>query len=189
MRRCPQSPEPENFDLQVRQPGNHWLAKNSDKPPKDFWSLCKPSLAQAFDHRCAYTAMRIPNGIGTTDHYRSKQHACQLSYEWSNYRYALGRVNGCKGTYDDRILDPFEVQNDWFRIQLPDLQLVLTDQIPLELRDKAEFTIKKLQLQNSEWVINQRAHYYDSYRSGEITLAYLEKIAPLIAAAVRKLEH
>jgi hypothetical protein len=59
----------------------------------------------------------------------SKHNYPELAYEWSNYRHAIGRVNGCKGNLDDLVLDPFEVEDDWFAIQIPDLQLVLTDRI------------------------------------------------------------
>jgi hypothetical protein len=186
MLRCYLAPEPEDFDQTVRQPGQNWMQVNPSKLPKDYWSTFKDQLAEVFQRRCAYTAMRIlPTKIGTVDHYFSKQKYPQLAYEWSNYRYSLGLVNSCKGTYDDRILDPFEVQDDWFEVQLPSLQLVLTDKIPPELREKAEFTIKQLQIQNSDWVIEQRAYYYDSYQRGEITLECIERDAPLLGRAIR----
>ena len=56
----------------------------------------------------------------------------------------VGKINSGKGTYDDRILDPFEVDEDWFEIILPSLQLVLTPLVPPEFRDRAEFTLKQL---------------------------------------------
>jgi hypothetical protein len=186
MLRCQRTSEPEKFDAEVRQPGNAWLAANPGKY-KDYWSVCKIDLAEAFNRCCCYTAMRIsPSHNGSIDHYLSKTKHTQLVYEWSNYRYCTRRVNSCKGTYDDRILDPFEVEDDWFEVQLPDLQLVLTDRVPMELREKAEFTLNQLQLQNSDWIIAQRADYYDDYLDGKITLELIERDAPLVARAIRK---
>jgi hypothetical protein len=184
-------PEPSEFDTEVRQPGNHWLGENPDKKPKDYWSICKPQLAEGFRNLCGYAAMRIPSRNGTVDHYltKSKKEFRHLAYEWTNYRYSFGKINSCKSTYDSKILDPFEVEDDWFEILLPSLQLVLTSAIPAEpadLRTRAEFTLKQLQLQNGDWIIEERQNYYDAYKSGEITLSKLEKDAPLIARAVKK---
>jgi predicted phage gp36 major capsid-like protein len=64
--------------------------------------------------------------------------------------------------------------------------LVLTDAVPSDDRDRAEFTIKKLQIQNSEWVIEQRQEWYRMYLQKELNLEGLEKKAPLIARAVKK---
>jgi hypothetical protein len=182
------SPEPPEFETEVRQPGNQWLGENPDKKQlKDYWSVCKPQLAEGFHNLCGYAAMRIPSRNGTVDHYLSKKEFRHLAYEWTNYRYSFGRINSCKLTYDSKILDPFEVEDDWFEILLPSLQLVLTNAIPTEyLRIQAEFTLKQLQLQNGDWIIEERQYYYDAYKSGEITLSKLEKDAPLIARVVKK---
>jgi hypothetical protein len=185
MLRCTLAPEPKDFDQSARQKGNEWLRLNPGKTPKDLWSGFKPQLEDAFYDRCAYTAMHVPSGVGTVDHYLSMRNYRELAYEWSNYRHVIGRVNGCKGNLDDLVLDPFEVEDDWFAIQIPDLQLVLTDKIPVELCDKAAFTIEKLQLQNSDWILRQRARYYNGYLSGRITLEQLEADAPMIARAIR----
>jgi hypothetical protein len=193
MLRCYPIPEPEEFDAQVRKPGQAWLAANPDKPPSRYkaywsdWEACKEKLAQSFQYRCAYTAMRIlPPQDGTIDHYLSKKNHRGLTYEWSNYRYCKHYYNTLKGNYDDLILDPFEVEDDWFEVQIHSMQLILTDKVPPELREKAEFTLRQLQLQDSQRIIDQRADYYDGYKAGEITLARIERDAPLVARAIRK---
>ena len=39
----------------------------------------------------------------------------ELAYEWKNFRYAEGVLNGRKaGT---SVLDPFQVQDEWFEIE------------------------------------------------------------------------
>lgn len=188
MMRFTPPPEPADFEQQVRKAGNKWLVKNSTTKPKDFWSTFKPQLAQGFQNLCGYSVMHIPSGMGTVDHYLSKSKAKNrhLIYEWKNYRYALSRVNSCKGIYDRQILDPFEVEDNWFEIILPSCQLVLTDAVPDSDRERVQFTIKQLQLQNSEWVIEQRQEWYRMYLENELNLEGLEKKAPLIARAVKK---
>lgn len=76
--------------------------------------------------------------------------------------------------------------DDWFEIILPSLQLVLTDKVPPAERTRAEFTLKRLYLQNDERIMRQREEWYQMYLKGEITLEGLDKKAPLIACAVRK---
>ena len=147
--------EPETFHERCRQRGNDWLAENADSErPEDFWTEFRPDLHDAFGGLCAYCAMGIMNG--QVDHFRpwavlKAEGNEKLAYEWSNFRYAEGLLNQKK--WKHVILDPFDVQNEWFEIQLPDLQLLMTDRIPERLRDLAEFTLMKLGLRDSEVVL------------------------------------
>jgi len=125
--------------------------------------------------------------VGTVDHYLSCEHHRHLAYEWSNYRFASAWINSSKGTVDDQVLDPFQVGDDWFEILLPSLQLVLTDAVPLRVRQKAEFTLQRLHLRNDERVLRQRQQWYQLYLDRDITLEGLEKKAPLIARAISAL--
>jgi hypothetical protein len=160
--------EPENFDIKVRQPGNNWLVKNTDKKrPRDYWSNFKPDLADGFGNICGYSTMYEP--VGTVDHFLSCEKHRHLAYEWSNYCFASGWINSSKGTLDNQILDPFEVENDWFEILLPSLQLIVTDKVPINELQKAEFTLEKLHLRDDERVLRQRQAWYQMYLDGEIT--------------------
>jgi hypothetical protein len=120
------------------------------------------------------------------DHFLSCENHRHLAYEWTNYRFVSGWVNSSKGTLDNQVLDPFEVEDDWFEILLPSLQLVITDKVPPEKLEKAEFTLKRLRLQNGSQVMRQRQVWYNLYCAGSIDLKGLEKMAPLIARAVKK---
>lgn len=179
-------PEPPEFDRKGRQLGNTWLANNLEtrKRPRDYWSPFKSHLADGFGNLCGYSAMFEP--VGTVDHYLCCENYRHLAYEWSNYRYASAWINSSKGTLDERVLDPLQVEDDWFEILLPSLQLVLTDAVPSYERQRAAFTLKRLHLQNDERVLRQRQQWYQLYLDGDITLEGLEKKAPLIARAVRK---
>lgn len=178
-------PEPPEFDEQVRQPGKAWLQQHPDaERPRDFWSPFKPPLAAGFGNRCGYAAML--DLVGTIDHYLSCKNYPEQTYEWSNYRFASGWINSSKQDADERVLDPFLVEDGWFEILLPSLQLVMTDAIPAEERERAAFTLERLHLCDGETVIKQRMGWYKLYQQGKLSLAGLDDVAPLIARAVRK---
>jgi hypothetical protein len=124
--------------------------------------------------------------VGTVDHYHSRENYRNLAYEWSNLRFASAWINSSKGTLDDQVLDPFDLGEDWFEILLPSLQLVLTDKVPPQQRQKAEFTLERLRLRDDERVLRQRQQWYQLYLDGDLTLQGLEKKAPLIARAIKK---
>lgn len=181
------APEPAGFDERVRKPGQAWLAVHtSAKRPRDLWTPFKPHLAEAFRGLCGYAAMRDPTG-GTVDHYHSVSERPGLAYEWSNYRFASGLMNQIKG--DANVLDPFEVGEGWFEIQLPSLQLVVSDKAPPERREAASKTLERLRLRDDERIVSYRQAWYGLYMAGELTLEGLYAVAPLIAAAEKKRLH
>lgn len=176
------------FDERCRNRGQAWLAKNPTYDrPYDYWTEFEPDLRMAFSGLCAYCAMRIMKG--QVDHFRpvailKEEGQDALAYEWSNFRYGEGVLNGKKWKHE--ILDPFDVQDGWFEIQLPGLQLRATDSIPRRLRELAAFTILQLGLRDSEVVVRYRHEWFKMYEEGNLNLAGLNEVAPLIARAVRR---
>jgi hypothetical protein len=126
--------------------------------------------------------------VGEVEHSLSKKNRPDQAYEWSNYRYSAGSVNGSKGNHDAKVLDPFEVKDGWFELLLPSMQLVMTPQIPANLATKAEFTVKQLKLRNGTKVVRCRKRWYQQFKDGKLTLEGLLSNAPLIADAVQKLQ-
>lgn len=167
---------------EARKEGLAWLERNRDAArPKDYWSPFKPVLADGFRMRCGYSAMYEP--VGTVDHFVSVDEDRSLAYEWSNYRFASAWINSSKKNAVG-LLDPHEVEDEWFEILLPSLQLVVTDAVPEAERAKAEYTLDRLHLAHDERVIRQRREWYRMYQDGELSLEGLRKKAPLIARAV-----
>jgi len=74
-------------------------------------------------------------------------------------------------------LDPF-----WPR------RMMLTDEVPKSRRAKAEFTLEKLGLRDSEVVIRYRRMLYEMFQLGDLNLDGLRRFAPLITAAVERSE-
>ena len=178
--------EPADFEERAKVPGAAWLAAHPDaKRPKDYWTPFKGELARGFRLLCAYSAMY--EAVGTVDHFMSWDEDQSKAYEWANYRYCSAWINSSKGnTLAAKLLDPFEIEDGWFELHLPSLQLRVADTIPDEFRERAEYVLNRLHLRDDERVMRQRSAWYSLYQDGHISPDGLEKMAPLIAAAIAR---
>lgn len=125
---------------------------------------------------------------GTVDHWLTIKNRRDLAFEWSNFRFLDANLNSAKKpAWDGKLLDPHEVQDGWFEIELPSLQLKISDSLTdPDLKAKAEFTLEKLHLQDGEDILQYRQAWLDLYESKDLTLVGLGKMAPLLARAVAK---
>jgi hypothetical protein len=178
--------KPKDFDKTVKVPGNQWLKANPlARRPKALWTAYTRQLSEGFSNLCGYAAMFDPTG-GTVDHFLSFKNHPHLAYEWTNYRFASDVLNKSKQNADDLVLDPHEVGEDWFEIELPSLQMRVTSAVPPTQREKAAFTLKRLKLRDGERVIRWRQSWYELYLNGQLNLEGLYRVAPLIARAIEK---
>jgi hypothetical protein len=93
------------------------------------WSPFKAKLRETFGRRCGFLAMWVPSG--TLDHWISIHTDRALAYEWENYRFVDGAVNSAKKpAWEGQLIDPFEVEEGWFELLLPSLQLVASETGP-----------------------------------------------------------
>ncbi|MBN8230528.1 hypothetical protein JYK02_23730 [Corallococcus macrosporus] len=123
------------------------------------------------------------------DHFISINEDRTLAYEWTNLRYAVGWLNSRKQDLPStRLLDPFEIEDGWFALQLPSLQLQVTARCPHALRDRAAETLHLLGLDHHENVLRYRRAWLEQYEKRQVSLDYLEDKAPLVARAVRDWE-
>jgi hypothetical protein len=123
---------------------------------------------------------------GTVDHFLSRKQHRHLSYEWSNFRYVSAWLNSSKQALDARVLDPFQVRDEWFEVILPSLVMRLTKCVPARVRPLAEFTLRRLQLDDGDRVYNQRKIYYAEFLESGHPIGWLERFAPMLATAVRR---
>jgi hypothetical protein len=187
------------YEENVRIPGQRWLeahpvvepkagepAPKKQRPPS-YWREIQPDLARAFHRRCAYTAMWI-NYDGEVDHAVSVEEDRTKAYDWDNFRYCVGWFNSKKqDARSHQLLDPLLVEDDWFEVSVPDLQLRMTEKCPEHLRSQAEFMLEDLELRNGEKVMLNRETYWNLYEEeGEAALRFIEREAPLVARAIRK---
>lgn len=177
------------YEQKVLLPGEQWLSAHPDASlrPSAFWRKVQEDLALAFHLRCAYTALRI-DYHGEIDHFISIHEDRARAYDWDNFRYCIGWINSKKQHLpSSKLLDPLLVEDDWFELSVPDLQLRITQYCPVELHERAEFMLEKLGLRKHERLIRCRAAYWAEYeKSGAEALPELEKYAPLVARAARK---
>ena len=130
-------PEYPNFNSDVRSPGAVFLAgcptPTSDQfKKKNYWTRAAPELHTVYRGVCAYTAVYLAEQ-GSVDHYHPKSIHPNLAYEWSNFRLASGRVNNAKGN-QTTILDPFEIEDDWFCLSIPSCLLSANPALDRSLR-------------------------------------------------------
>ncbi len=180
---------PRGFKRLVADPGRAWLdAHRGSKGLPAYWLRVKKRLIKAFGQRCAYTAMWLSHD-GQVDHFVSVDEDRSKAYRWDNLRYSAGWFNSSKqGLRSSQMLDPFEVGDDWFELELPSLRLKLTAACPEAIRPRAETMLTRLRLRDGEQVMRSRRAFYEQYLSGRASLAYLDDYAPLIARAIRKQE-
>jgi hypothetical protein len=173
-------PEPPDFDAKVRQPGRVDLATPEGKL-RPLWRHCATQLWEAYKGVCAYSSLHIPRGTGSisADHLLPKSKRRELAYEWSNYRLACGRMNSRKNDYED-VLDPFEVQDGWFALELSTLEVIPGDGLSESLRAQVQKTIERLDLNDDEFV-QAREGYYSAWRDGDMTFRLLRKSCPFLA--------
>lgn len=182
MIRVARSKAPKGF-ARVRQRGCGWLSRNPTGDPPSYWREALPELRKAFTERCGYSAMH--DLVGTVDHFVPRARDRSLAYDWTNLRYASHWINASKGDQEG-IIDPFEVEDGWFEVILPSLQLVVSDDAPAHIRKQLQSTLDRLPIGHDERIISQRRAWLAEYEAGRVTLAGLHRFAPLIARAVER---
>ncbi len=111
------------------------------------------------------------------------------AYEWDNYRLACSLMNACKSDFTD-VLDPCEVEDGWFELDLNTLEVKPAGALDSALRQRVEGTIERLKL-NSRECTNARRERFDEYWYPQvdgqpIPLWHLEKWAPFLAREMRR---
>lgn len=185
MMRVELQPEPDHFDRLVRQPGLRALAEQRDPLPP-YWRECSEDLYRSYRGFCAYLAVIIPPGTGarSVDHLAPKSRQRELAYEWQNYRLACMLMNARKRDFDD-VLDPFEIEDDWFYLEFSFLQVLPNPSLDGATRDRVAATIMRLKLNDRE-CRSARAQYFDAFAAGRISFDCLEQWSPFVAREWRR---
>lgn len=141
-------------------------------------------MGEAFDYICCYTAVYVPNG--EADHFtpwkavRGTPRA-HLAYQWANIRYADGWINASKGA--DPLPDPFVVQDDWFELHLPSLELRATAHVPVDQQVAVDHLLKRVG--SDARVLKVRRRYLSQYLDGVRSIELVDREAPLLGRALR----
>lgn len=202
--------EPEAFEALVRTPGLRAidelaglpdLPKRAGRPrkaiaarrediPSDkfptYWTEVLPELRTAYSHICGYVCVYIEpvTGGASVDHMLPKSLAWNDVYEWRNYRLACSLMNSRKKDYQD-VLDPFEIDDGWFQIELVGYQVIARVDLDEPVREKVQATITRLKLNDAD-CLKLREDYADNYFDGHISLDYLRRRAPFLAREIER---
>lgn len=205
------APEPATFHEKVRQPGLSAIAELVGQPPllprpgprrkpiaasrdeipaekfPPYWRDALDDLLAAYDRICAYICVYIEpvTGASSVDHMIPKSKRWQDVYEWANYRLACSPMNARKKEFAD-VLDPFEVRDGWFELELVGFQVMPSHSLDLETHGQVEATINRLKLNHKD-CRELRESYAKNYWERHIDLAYLERRAPFVARELRRL--
>jgi hypothetical protein len=155
-----------------------------DKLPA-LWTEALNDMLERYGRVCAYVCIYIERvtGSGSIDHWIPKSVDPRLAYEWSNYRLACSMMNARKGVHTD-LVDPFEVEDGWFELELLTFDVLPCPTLPLALLSRVDRTIKEFNLNCLE-CRTLREHYVTDYLDG-IPLWHLERRAPFIARELRR---
>ena len=198
MIRVTPAPEPETFDESVRQPGlraleelanRHYSGSKAAIPAGKFpphWRKSLNDLLESYRRICSYLCLYIPRGTGarSVDHMVAKSLAWEHAYEWRNYRLACSLMNARKGDAVS-VLDPFEVEDEWFVLELVAFQVRPADGLADPIAVAVEDTIKRLRLNDDE-CCGAREEYAEEYWNGCVTFDHLRRHAPFVASELRR---
>ncbi len=206
-----------DFDKRVRKPGLSALAELTGTPPtikrrgpriqkkaetrgalkpsvlRDYayWTRALDTLHEVYRGVCAYTGFYIEPTCGpTVDHFVAITKATlPAAYEWDNYRLACSLMNTCKREFPD-VLDPFDVQDGWFVLNLDTLNVEPGPGLAPELQDRVLSTCIRLKL-NERDCKGMRRRYFDLYWQPKepqkpIPLWFFEVQAPFLAREMRR---
>jgi hypothetical protein len=84
------------------------------------------------------------------------------------------------------LLDPCEVGDGWFRVSIPDFQLLVTERVPGPFQERAQSTLDRLQLRrgyHARW--NRWRWYARHWNNGQVNLEALRIDAPLVLFPIR----
>jgi hypothetical protein len=143
-----------------------------------------PGALRTLPGICAYLCVLIPPGTGgpSTDHVAPKSKRPDLAFEWSNYRLVSLLMNARKRDFED-VLDPFEIPDGWFILELSILQVLPSPDLDEATRARVQATIDRLGLNEKE-CRDARALYYDRYLMAQLPFEVLQEWSPFVAREV-----
>ena len=154
-----------------------------------YWTRAIPALHAAYRGICAYSCFRIELIHGpTVDHFVAiTSSVLSEAYEWDNYRLACSVLNSCKREFPD-VLDPFAVEDAWFRIDFATFRVEPADRLDSATRGKVLATINRLKLNEECRLLRERYFndYWNPVQLPAVPLWYFEREAPFLAREMRR---
>ena len=190
MIRIDRKDEPLGFDTKVRQPGLAYLnSLAAGGKPKwaghDYWRRAKKDMLDAYGGICAYACCEIsPSSSAEIDHFLPKTLYYKKAYEWDNFRLCSSNLNKKKNAH--MVLDPFDVRDRTFGIELATGRMIRLKKYDAKYEALCDSTIKVLGLDTDEYR-GMRSDILDDYLHGDITISNLKKRNPFVYSEVKRL--
>jgi hypothetical protein len=205
------APIPLSFDAAVRDRGLRALAELVGEPPPKprrkgrpfkkiadrredippnklppYWTHALDDLMEAYQRICAYSCFPIHpvTGARSVDHMAPKSRAWDRVYEWSNYRLACSLLNARKRDFTD-VLDPFEVRDGWFVLELVGFQVLPAEGLPAVTAQRVESTIHRLGLNEPAFTTTRERHW-SNYINGHVSFEILLEESPFVARELHR---
>ncbi|MFV8749194.1 hypothetical protein ACNOYE_01450 [Nannocystaceae bacterium ST9] len=124
-------------------------------------------------------------GANSVDHCLPKSSKIELAYEWSNYRFACARMNSRKGIVE-HVLDPFEIDDDWFQLEIHGFQVRPNPKLPAATRAQVQATISQLGL-NDSLCRARRERDTKNFLDELVSFELLERESPFVARELLRL--
>jgi hypothetical protein len=188
-------PPPQNFQNRVSVPGEAFLKINPSPKASEWrrhshWTQVHTELYESYHGICNYCSSWSPRSLEgvpqnndwqtSIDHYKPKSKYPRDAYKWENFRLCRRRLNNLKKDYTD-IIDPTEIENDWFWIDFTSFLLkpspTLKDR---DLYSKIFQTIKILRLNTDNDYINERKNVIAFYSLDIINKSYIQSKYPFM---------
>ena len=184
-------PEPSDFFTKVQKKGEEFQAKTPKPTEREwkahrYWQLALDDLYTAYSGICAFSCHWIPplTGGKSVEHFKPKSKYPEEAYHWDNYRLVCGTLNGRKGYHED-VLDPFTLQENWFVLHFPSLQLRPGEHLSETDDKRVVDTIKRLKL-NDQICLDERKSWLIPYVTGKCPILYIEEKAPFLAYELKR---
>jgi hypothetical protein len=143
-------------------------------------------LYAAYQRTCAYSCVFLSYSTHTNiDHFHPQSLRPDLRCEWTNFRLSGARINSRKGNLTG-LIDPFETQLGWFRIEFPSCLVVPGYGLSVEVTEKVKHTIDCLGLNSDDDLVQERCDAMVLFAKGDITLGFLDVRFPFLAYEVRE---
>ena len=189
MIRVQAQPEYSGFHKRIRMKGQQFLSSCPRPTSKQFrkpqyWRDALEELRAAYNRLCAYTTRELVD-TASVDHFKPKSKYPLLAYEWDNFRLARQKINSRKGESED-VLDPFEVQEGWFNLDLPSCLIKPGEHMGRNIENAVKTTIKVLGLNSDDRLVEERHRLLMSLADRQITLEYLDGHYPFLSAEIRR---
>jgi uncharacterized protein (TIGR02646 family) len=187
-----EKPEPADFAVNVRGPGQEFLRRISRPTKKQYgeektryWVNAREDLFRAYSGVCAYCAQFVLLKDMTVDHYVPKCADPNLAYEWSNYRLSRKKLNNYKDN-SLHVMDPFKIKYDWFSINFANFLVKPLSGLPSYLEGHVQTTIDILHLNEDYDLVRERSRVVVEYSLDVYPMAHLEKRYPFIAYELKR---